>query len=518
MTRLQPVIVHLTGPEQGTTRRLLGTPLRIGPGPEFEIPVTEELERPVGSPHGTLELTDSGYTLRAAAGHRIWVNGTPIEHRELEYGDLLEIGSNGPLLRFRLYPAGSSGFKSLREAFSDCLAYAQHSGGSWLGGAWTFLRRIPAEIGRQTSPLLRTIVTASMVALILAVVLLAARSARLERQLQDEARKVEGLASLLAHSTQETISAEDLADLRAELEHRLTTTTDRLDFLEERADASQRTVAEAAESILFLQGSYGFRRPGDGAPLRFALSPDGSPLIDSEGNPQVTHSGNGPTVEAFFTGTAFLASADGLVLTNRHVALPWDYDEAAQQVLQQNLEPVMHRMVGFLPDVAEPFDVELVVASETEDLAVLWCSAAVAALRPLSLSTTPPRLGQPVIVLGFPTGLQAMMARADPSFLEQIANQRLDFWQLAAALSSAGQIGPLATRGIIGQITEAAIVYDAETTSGGSGGPVLGLDGRVVAINSAVLRQFDGSNLGVPARRAVGLLELGRQRIEATER
>jgi serine protease Do len=401
---------------------------------------------------------------------------------------------------------------------SDCLAYARHSGGSWLGRAWTFFRRMPSEIGKQTSPLLRTVVVTSMVALILAVVLLAVRNDRLEQQLDDEARKVEGLASLLADSRQGAISAEDLADLRAELEHRLTTTTERLDFLEERADASQRTAGEAAGSILFLQGSYGFRRPGDGAPLRFALSPDGSPLIDSEGNPQVTHGGSGPAVEAFFTGTAFLASTEGLVLTNRHVALPWDYDEAAQQVLQQNLEPVMHRMVGFLPDVAEPFDVELVVASDDEDLAVLRCSAAVADIRPLSLSTTPPRLGEPVIVLGFPTGLQAMMARADQSFLEQIADRRLDFWQLAAALSAAGQIGPLATRGIIGQVTESTIVYDAETTSGGSGGPVLGLDGRVVAINSAVLRQFDGSNLGVPAGRASGLLELARQRIEGAER
>ena len=88
----------------------------------------------------------------------------------------------------------------------------------------------------------------------------------------------------------------------------------------------------------------------------------------------------------------------------------------------------------------------------------------------------------------------------------------------AAALSAAGQIGPLATRGIIGQVTESTVVYDAETTSGGSGGPVLSLDGRVVAINSAILRQFDGSNLGVPAGRAGRLLELAQPQLETVER
>ena len=50
------------------------------------------------------------------------------------------------------------------------------------------------------------------------------------------------------------------------------------------------------------------------------------------------------------------------------------------------------------------------------------------------------------------------------------------------------------------------MVYDAETAQGGSGGPVLGLDGRVVAINAAILPEFSGSNLGVPVERAAPLL------------
>jgi len=70
-----------------------------------------------------------------------------------------------------------------------------------------------------------------------------------------------------------------------------------------------------------------------------------------------------------------------------------------------------------------------------------------------------------------------------------------------------GFIAPLATQGIGGQITAGSVVYDADTNHGGSGGPVIAADGRVVAINSAVIPDFAGSNLGVPAAEAIRLLE-----------
>ena len=46
----------------------------------------------------------------------------------------------------------------------------------------------------------------------------------------------------------------------------------------------------------------------------------------------------------------------------------------------------------------------------------------------------------------------------------------------------------------------------AETTRGGSGGPVLSLSGEVVAVTSAVVTEFGGSNIGVPAFQALPLL------------
>ena len=50
-------------------------------------------------------------------------------------------------------------------------------------------------------------------------------------------------------------------------------------------------------------------------------------------------------------------------------------------------------------------------------------------------------------------------------------------------------------------------MYDAATTSGGSGGPLFNQNGKVIGINFAVLKGFGGSNLAIPARYANELLK-----------
>ncbi len=87
-----------------------------------------------------------------------------------------------------------------------------------------------------------------------------------------------------------------------------------------------------------------------------------------------------------------------------------------------------------------------------------------------------------------------------------MSDSERDFWSVARRLSEAGHIAPLATKGIVGQSSSTAVVYDAETTRGSSGGPVLDADGLVQALNVAVMREFGGSNLGVPASEARVLL------------
>jgi S1-C subfamily serine protease len=67
-------------------------------------------------------------------------------------------------------------------------------------------------------------------------------------------------------------------------------------------------------------------------------------------------------------------------------------------------------------------------------------------------------------------------------------------------------IRPLATQGHIGDQQRDRIIYDAQTTSGGSGGPLFNRAGKVIGVNFAILEGFGGSNFGIPARFALALL------------
>jgi len=50
------------------------------------------------------------------------------------------------------------------------------------------------------------------------------------------------------------------------------------------------------------------------------------------------------------------------------------------------------------------------------------------------------------------------------------------------------------------------MVYDAQTTPGGSGGPLFNNEGKVIGINFAMVREFGGSNFAIPVAYAQSLL------------
>ncbi len=146
-------------------------------------------------------------------------------------------------------------------------------------------------------------------------------------------------------------------------------------------------------------------------------------------------------------------------------------------------------------------------ASETADLAILTLETRPPGLDGLRLSEDAPVAGEEVILLGYPTGLRSLLAQSGDEFVKQLqADNEFDFWNVSRRLSEAGFIVPLASRGITAQVASEALVYDAETTVGGSGGPVMNLKGEVIAINAAILPEFGGSNLGVPAEKLATLV------------
>jgi S1-C subfamily serine protease len=59
-------------------------------------------------------------------------------------------------------------------------------------------------------------------------------------------------------------------------------------------------------------------------------------------------------------------------------------------------------------------------------------------------------------------------------------------------------IKPVAAQGYIGDVLPDKIIYDAQTTSGASGGPLFNDQAQVIGINFAMVRDLGGSNSRFP--------------------
>jgi len=96
---------------------------------------------------------------------------------------------------------------------------------------------------------------------------------------------------------------------------------------------------------------------------------------------------------------------------------------------------------------------------------------------------------------------------AGSDITRKVAENTHDVTQIVSQLAAQHFIRPTTTQGHIGDVLKDKIVYDAATTVGGSGGPLFNRNGKVIGVNSAILKDFGGSNLAVPVRYADELLK-----------
>ncbi|MEE9158248.1 MAG: trypsin-like peptidase domain-containing protein [Gammaproteobacteria bacterium] len=492
-----PVVVFLSGRRRRQTEMLDQKTLRIVRSADADVRFLLPDDENAQEFHATLHRAGDTYEIVVTPERNVWVNGERVdESRVLQSGDLLEIGQAGPVVRYRLYPPGATPRKSVADAVADSFDGARADGRSRLGKATRFVANITRDLATQTSLWFRIWVLVLLTALVVSVVFLVAQNLRLQKHVALEGVRIEGIAEMLERTGAQTMTREELLVLQAEVETRLAATIERLEMLEARSEVAAQVIAAASPSVALIQGAFGFIEPETARSLRYVESPEGLVLFTLEETEKV--------VELTFTGTAFFVSAEGLLLTNRHVAQPWLGDPRTEIAKERGLTPVIQRLLAFVPGRKDPIGVELVRASDEADLAVLKATAKLGEFAALELNPEAPRPGEEILVLGYPTGVQGLVARTSPEFLKAITpDGNVSFWSVVQHLSEAGYIKPLASRGIVSQVSEEVVAYDAETALGGSGGPVMDLSGRVVAINAAILTEFGGSNLGVPAPRAL---------------
>ncbi len=153
-------------------------------------------------------------------------------------------------------------------------------------------------------------------------------------------------------------------------------------------------------------------------------------------------------------GSGFVWDALGHVVTNNHVV------EGANQVAVQL-------------DAGDPIEADIVGRAPEYDLAVVRLKRPPKNLRPIPIGTSKDlKVGQEVIAIGNPFGLQRTLTRGIVSALER----------------------ELPTEGF--REVAGVIQTDAAINPGNSGGPLLDSAGRLVGVNTAI-RSASGSSAGV---------------------
>jgi serine protease Do len=326
----------------------------------------------------------------------------------------------------------------------------------------------------------------------------------LEERLEEARRREAELQARLTDAQSGEVQA---------LKDELAATRGRLEALETERAAAERIIKEYGAGVCLIQGSYAFYDASD-RPLRYRIDASGLAVRNPDGSYGLDVAGGGGVHTQLYFGTGFLVDRRGLVLTNRHVGEPWWRDGASDLLIGDGFRPRLLSFRAFFPHEAAPFPLAVERLSEKADLALLRLDVRKRAIPvlPIDASRAAAVPGRPVVLVGYPTGLEALLAKAEASVVRQIIDSAgTNPERVVEALGRKGLIRPSTTQGHIGDVTRTDIVFDAPTTEGGSGGPVFNKAGAVIAVEYAILQKFGGNAFGVPVQYALELLRPPKQ-------
>jgi S1-C subfamily serine protease len=294
------------------------------------------------------------------------------------------------------------------------------------------------------------------------------------------------------------------------LNKQLKETQNRLNRLETEGRVAETIVHTYGPSVCLLHVVVEFRDKDSGQVIRIAADATGKPLVDEKGMVSLETDGTGPPLQADFFGTGFLVASDGRLLTNHHVAEPWWADEKLKELIAQGADAFAESYTAYFPGNSQGIAAKLDRISGHADLATLKLLTPAprqATLLELDDRSEASVSGDPVVLIGYPTGIEGILARAGSDITRKVAENAHDVTQVVSQLAAQDFIRPTTTQGHIGDVLKDKIVYDAATTVGGSGGPLFNRDGKVIGVNFAILKDFGGSNLAVPVRYADELMK-----------
>jgi S1-C subfamily serine protease len=213
-------------------------------------------------------------------------------------------------------------------------------------------------------------------------------------------------------------------------------------------------------------------------------------------------------VQVHVFGSGFLIDNSGHILTNHHVLEPWWHNAKAIPPPNDAFEPAILALWAYFPGSETPLPMHVQGLNEDADLGLAKVDLPESHPRPVTIDPQAAISGSAVVLIGYPTGIEGILARVDEPTLKRIAQAVGNNTQdLVAELGRRKLIRPLVTQGHLSVVGPDQLVYDAQTTHGGSGGPVFDASGKVIGVNFAILSSFSGSNFAVPIARAAKMLE-----------
>jgi serine protease Do len=508
--------VHLSGPRQGDVDSLRELPATIGSAAEAAVAV------PGAEPRHALVVRRGGHVLLVdhESARGTFLAGEQVREAVLRDGDVVELGLGGPQVRLRISGGvrGAEIFVPVAPRMSETMALrvVQRTSGTFrrlligigvlaalafgwsyhqsrkLQGELTSLRQSMAQAEEERRGFAGRVEAERTRAI--------AERTQLQHQIQEYQRQEASLRGQLAEA-----AGGEVDSLRDELYE----TRTRIQTLESERAAGENIIRQYGGGVALLQGAYAFYDASN-QPLRLALEESGRTARNDDGTPILEVDADGPVHSVEFYGTGFLVDRRGRMLTNRHLAEPWWNDDEAQALDKRGFKPRMLYSRAFFPGQRDPFNVHMERRADEVDLAVLKVElrGKRVPVLPLERSAEGTVAGQPVVVVGYPAGLEALLAKTDTQVVKSILEKHgTSAEKVTDALGHRNLIRPSTTQGHIGDVTASDIVFDAPTTQGGSGGPVFNKRGQVVAVEYAVLQKFGGNSFGVPINYALKLLE-----------
>jgi S1-C subfamily serine protease len=509
--------VHLSGPRRGDVDSVRALPATIGSAAEAAVAV------PGAEPCHALVLRRGGHVLLVDhdSARGTFLAGEQVREAVLRDGDVVELGMGGPQVRLRLSGGGRgpdvmvpaaprrmSETMALRvvqrtsHTFRRLLVAIVVLAAALFGWSYHQSRKLQAELTSLREAMARAETDRRAFAERVDAERQRAVSERtqLQQQIEEYQKQEASLRGQLADA-----AGGEVDSLRDELHE----TRARIQTLESERAAGETIIRQYGGGVALLQGAYAFY-DGSNQPVRVALDENGRTARNEDGSPILEVDADGPVHTVEFYGTGFLVDRRGRMLTNRHLAEPWWNDDEAQALDKRGFKPRMLYSRAFFPGQREPFTVHLDRRAEEVDLAVLKVElrGKRVPVLPLERSKEGTVAGQPVVVVGYPAGLEALLAKTDTQVVKSILEKHgTSAEKVTEALGQSNLIRPSTTQGHIGDVTRTDIVFDAPTTQGGSGGPVFNKRGQVVAVEYAVLQKFGGNSFGVPIEYALKLLD-----------